>query len=346
MNLRWTVIIASVIILLFLYSVRSILSPFILAAIVAYLLNPVVSLLQRRAHIPRASGTIIIFLFLIGILVTVAYWVGGTLMGEAREVSQSGGGLSVFSQQAIDQLPEFTIGEQKFGLKPIAQEIPTTLVDTVTGWQNNLGPFLTSAVGRIVSFLVFLVSTFYFLKDGGRLLRFLRSLVPTPHQEKTTKIEKEVNQVLGNYLRGQILLILIMSAASWLVLTTLGVKFALTLAILTGFLELIPYVGPIVATSLVAFTSFLTVDNRWGLDPTSLATLIILLYTSLRLLEDYLVIPQILGHVTKLHPLLVLFAVFTGGHIFGPIGFILAVPIAATLRIILIFLKEEVSWKR
>lgn len=346
MTLRSVVIISTVLSLLFLYSVRSVLSPFILAAIIAYLLNPVVSFLQKRAHIPRGSGTIIIFLFLLGLLAAVAFWIGGTLVGEAREVTDSNGNLSVFSQNAIDQLPEFSFGEGKFGLKPIAQELPKTLTNTVSRWQNNLAPVVTGAIGRIVSFLVFLISTFYFLKDGNKIPGLLRSLLPSRYQEKATHFEKEVNQVLGDYLRGQIFLIAIMSAASWLILTTLGVKFALTLALFTGFLELIPYAGPIVATALVAFTSFLTVNNRWGLDPTSLATVIIAFYIFLRLVEDYFIIPQVLGHVTKLHPLLVLFAVFTGGHLAGPIGFILAVPIAATLRIIIIFLTKEVDWKK
>jgi predicted PurR-regulated permease PerM len=220
------------------------------------------------------------------------------------------------------------------------------LTDAATHWQQNLWPFFTDAVGRLLAVIVYLVSTFYFLKDGHKFIDFIRSLFPATHQKKVEELETEVNGVLGNYLRGQILLVVIMSVASWIVLTILGVKFALTLAILTGFLELIPFVGPVVATSLAGLTVYLTTENRFGLDPFTLTTVVILIYIILRQLEDYFVIPQVLGHVTKLHPVVVLFSVLAGGQIYGALGFILAVPVVASSRIIIRAIALEVNWKK
>ena len=126
-----------------------------------------------------------------------------------------------------------------------------------------------------------------------------------------------------------------MSTATGLMLTILGVKFALILGIISGFLELIPLIGPWSAGSLAALTAFLTGGNRFNLDPTTLALLIGFLYFALRMMEDYLVIPQLLGRLTRLHPVIVLFAVLAGGSLAGAIGFVLAVPVAASLRILL-----------
>ena len=204
---------------------------------------------------------------------------------------------------------------------------------------------MTDAFGRILSTLVFLLSTYYFLKDGKKFIEYFKSLFPIRFHSKLERLEIEINSVLGSYLRGQILLVMIMSIASWIALVVLGVQFSLTLAVLTGFLELMPYFGPVIATTIAASTVYLTATNSWGLDPITLTTVVIIVYISLRLLEDYFVIPQVLGHVTKLHPLLVLFAILVGGHIYGALGFVLAVPLVATLRIIIRFLVREVDWK-
>lgn len=346
MRLRTLFFITVIILILFLYSIRSVLSPFVLALLAAYVFNPVVRFVQHNFHTKRTIAIGIVFLFIIGIFTALGFWVGGTLVGEAREITAEGNGFNAFSQSTINQLPEFNIGGQRFGLKPLVEDLPNTLAYTAEHWQNNLGPVVSDAASRVLNVLVFLVSTFYFLKDGHKLFGFLRSLVPEKYKEKANRFEVEINRVLGNYLRGQILLVLIMSVASWVVLAGFGVKFALTLALLTGFLELLPFIGPILATSLVALTAYLTVDNRWGLDPTTLALVLILIYILLRMIEDYFIIPQILGHVTKLHPLLVLFAVIAGGKLAGAVGFVLAVPIAAAIRIIFIFINEEVNWRK
>jgi predicted PurR-regulated permease PerM len=125
-----------------------------------------------------------------------------------------------------------------------------------------------------------------------------------------------------------------MAVASFVVLETLGIKYALTLAILTGFLEIIPYVGPVVAGSLAAGVAFVNGQNRFGLDPTTAALIVIGAYVILRHLEDYFVIPALYNRLTKVHPLVVIFSVLAGGHLFGVLGLILAVPVAATVKVI------------
>jgi predicted PurR-regulated permease PerM len=331
--------------LILLYMVRAVLTPFILAALAAYILNPAVKLLQRKLKFNRVSSILVVSLLLVAGVIGAFYWIGGGLLSEARQVREQNRDLTFFDTETVETLPEFEYAGQKFGLKPVAEELPRTLADAATHWQDNLWPFVTDAFGRVLATLVFLLSTYYFLKDGHKFIDYFVSVFPKRYEPKAKKLVEDISQVLGNYLRGQILLVLIMSAASWLVLTILGVKFTLTLAVLTGFLELMPFFGPVIATTIAATTVYLTAENSWGLDPVTLTSVVIIVYISLRLLEDYFVIPQVLGHVTKLHPLLVLFAILVGGHVYGALGFILAVPLVAALRIILRFLIREVEWK-
>lgn len=346
MTLRNFILLLLVGIALLLYTVRAVLTPFILAALTAYILNPSVKFLQRRLKINRVLSILVVFLSLVAVVIGTIYWVGGGLLKEAQQVQSENRDLTFFNPETINNLPEFEIAGQKFGLKPVAEEIPKTLVNAATHWQENLWPFITDAFGRILATFVFLLATFYFLKDGRKFLDYFKSLFPTAYRTNLERVEEDINGVFGNYLRGQILLVVIMSVASFICLSVLGVKFALTVAVLTGFLELMPFFGPVIATTIAASIVYLTGHNNWGLDTITLTTVVIVVYISLRLLEDYFVIPQVLGHVTKLHPLLVLLAVLAGGHVYGALGFVLAVPLVAALRIIIRFLVREVNWKR
>jgi hypothetical protein len=144
----------------------------------------------------------------------------------------------------------------------------------------------------------------------------------------------EINSTLGAYLRGQALLVLIMSSASFALLYALDVKYALIVAIATGFLELIPLLGPWVAGAIAVTVSLFQDTTPFGWTHLTLAAAIGLGYFALRQLEDAFVIPTVIGRFVHLHPLLVLFCVVVGTGLGGILGLILAVPIAAVSRIL------------
>ena len=126
-----------------------------------------------------------------------------------------------------------------------------------------------------------------------------------------------------------------MATLSWIALTILHVKYALIIGIFTGFAEIVPFVGPWVAGTVAVSVSFFDGISAFGLPPIFQGIIVALVYFMLRQFEDLFVIPHVLGHATKLHPLLILFAVLAGGHLWGILGTVLAIPIAALLRIFL-----------
>jgi predicted PurR-regulated permease PerM len=134
-------------------------------------------------------------------------------------------------------------------------------------------------------------------------------------------------------MRGQILLILIMSSATWLVLSVLGIRYALILGLITGVLELIPVIGPITATVPAVAVAFFQ-ESPFGWSPLVNAGVVALAYFLLRHAEDYFVIPQVVGRVVELHPLVAMFAIFSGAAIGGVLGMFLGVPVAAMVRIV------------
>lgn len=337
-----TFFILGLILVWFLYLERAILAPFILSSIFAYVFNPVVTLFQRQLKVPRTLSVILIYAALILTIFTVFTYIGGQLLAESAQFS-SEGRFALLSQSQVSFLPEWKIGNNSFGFQSLAHELIKTLSKTAQDIQDNLWPYFTLAASRTIEVLVFLVAAFYFLREGNKITEHLRSWVSEKYHGEYDGLLSRLNKVLGDYLRGQLILVAIMSSISWLTLTILGVKFALVLGIMTGFLELIPYFGPFLAIIITSLTAFITGTNNFGLDPFSLAVIVGVSFLIFRQLEDYFIIPEVLGRVTKLHPLVVLFSVLAGGHAGGILGFILAVPIVSSLRILLPYLLEKVK---
>lgn len=327
----------------FLYLEREILAPFVLAVIFAYVFNPVVSLLQHWLKVPRILSVILIYALLISIIFTSLTYIGGQLISEANQLSTTENRLNILDQEQIANLPEWQIGARSIGFKTFAHELVRTLSNTAKNVQDNLWPYFTLAANQAIHVIVFLISSFYFLREGEKVVHPLKSWLSTKYHGELDDLVSRINKVLGDYLRGQLILVAIMSSVSWLTLTILGVKFALILGIITGFLELIPYFGPLVAITLTSTSAFITGSNNFGLDPFSLAILVGVLFFIFRQLEDYFIIPEILGRATKLHPLVVLFSVLAGGNLAGPLGFIVAVPIVSSLRILIPYLLRKAS---
>jgi predicted PurR-regulated permease PerM len=165
--------------------------------------------------------------------------------------------------------------------------------------------------------------------DGDRIGNFLLRLIPPEHRARVASIGDRVHLQIGRYLRGQLLLIVLMSAVSWVVLHFLfQLRFALPVAILTGVLEVIPIVGPIAAAAVAASIALTTIDLQH-------AIWIVVAYTVLRQIEDQLVMPIVVGRAVELQPVVTLFAVLAGGSIAGLLGMLLAIPTAAAAKVVL-----------
>ncbi len=163
-------------------------------------------------------------------------------------------------------------------------------------------------------------------------------LVPAPYRAEMRELGRSIDRVLGAYIRSQVILIVLMSVLTYIPLSLLGVKYALVLAIATGFLEVIPFVGPYTAAGSAMLVSLVQATTPWGWPNWLLAVVVGIIYLVLRQGEDHLIIPNLVGHIVKLHPIFVIFAILAGGHLGGALGLLIAVPLAATFRIILAYL--------
>jgi predicted PurR-regulated permease PerM len=167
------------------------------------------------------------------------------------------------------------------------------------------------------------------LVDGSRFWQFVMRFVPIEHRAHVQAVSDQIHIVLARYLRGQLVLIALMSTLTFVVLEWFfKLPYALWIGILTGFLEVIPLIGPITATIVACTIGF----EQGG--PTEAAALAVT-YLILRQAEDQLVMPIVVGRAVHVHPLVTIFAVLTGEKIAGVLGMILAVPMAAAVKVVL-----------
>jgi predicted PurR-regulated permease PerM len=319
----------------FLYVERAILTPFVLAAIFAYIFNPVVNFFSRHLKLPRALSVLIIYLAIVFIVAMAGLAFSGRIMEESMELRQEVTTITKTAEHQVNTLPDW--------LRPTVND---TLVSFEKGAVISLPSvvsFVPKAFSRILSFIVFLFAAFYFLKEGRSMFDKLLNFVPNDYKVEVDILIRKINSVLSSYLRGQIFLVFFVALALFIVLTILGVKFALILAVFSGFAEIVPIIGPIVAASVAALATYLSGGASFGLAPLQGALAVVVVYALIRQIQDYLVNPYVMGKITKLHPLVILFAVIAGEHIGGIVGLILAVPIVGVIKIIFEYSLDKIN---
>lgn len=316
--------------------------PFILAGIFAFALNPIVSMLSKYVKLPRALSILVVYIILIGLIVTTLFFITTRLIVEFREVSV-GPPVDVRARQVIDNLPTWEVAGQDIGLRPFALQTINNLGNFTSDLESRALAILSGGLRIGVYFLLFLVTAFYLVKDGRKLKTGLVSFVPEKYRDDFQIIWGKLQVILGNYLRGQLLLMLIIGVLAYALLEILEVKYALILAIMAGLLEIVPLVGPTISTVLAVIVAFFTAENRFGFDPQTLSLIVLAGFVVIQQLENYVIVPAVFNRLTSLHPAVVMFSIIIGGAVFGPLGAILAVPATASLKTIVEYLAQKDS---
>lgn len=311
---------------LFFYLQRGILAPFVLALIFSYVLSPLVDLIHRQLGLPRLLSVIIIYLLFVIIVGLLLFALTSRLFEEVKEFR---GESKNFIEEVRTQLGSFPGWLQLLVYESIKSLQNTTLIIPT-----KIIPYLSGAVSQIINVILFLCATFYFLKDGHKFSAALKKIFIETTSERMTEVYEKLIHVFSLYLRGQLFLVALMSTLTFVALSVLGVKFSLLLGVFTGFAEIVPIVGPMVATIVGVAVALVDGRSIFGLNLVGEGVVVALTYFILRQFEDIVVIPTVMGKIVRTHPLLVMFAVLAGGHIGGIWGLFLAVPVLAAARII------------
>lgn len=309
---------------LLLFAVRSILPPFVIALVLAYVIVPGIDLACERFKWPRGLVVLGFYVLFLGALALAIYAIEPALSSEARALTIDAPGLvrNLFVQ--LLGAEEITIIGQTVRAGQLADQVVRSLQENSVGAAGAVR-IAQSVLHGVFDFLLFLIVLFYLLKDWHKLAVTALALLPHESRAGVRETALRIHAILGRYVRGQMILVALMSAVTWVVLTfVFHLRFALPLALATGLLEIVPLAGPAIAAGAAAIVAFSQGGGQFAL-------IIIIFYTVARHVEDYLVVPNVVGRAVHLHPVVSIFAVLAGGAIAGILGTILAVPVAATL---------------
>jgi predicted PurR-regulated permease PerM len=319
---------------LFIFEVAGVLPPFLWAAVTAYLLFPLVSRVETILRLPRIVVVAGLYMLFVGVIVLTVSRLGPLVVDQARDLADSFPSSAQDARRQLYDEEEIRIGGLRYDTAELDAQIDEVVEGFTARFTERAVPLVLHTVELAIHTLVYFLATFYFLLHGDGILRQSRLLVPRRHRRVIDRVGSQVNATFGAYVRGQLILFVIMSVSTYIALTILDVEYRLALALATGLLELVPLIGPWIAGTIAVTVAISQGHAPFGWSAVELGVVVGLTYFALRMIEDHVVIPQLIGRIVKVHPVLVVFAVLAGAHLFGALGLLLAVPLTAAFKII------------
>ncbi len=311
--------------------VRILWGPVLAATAMVYILNPLVTGLKKRG-LHRVFGTVIGYLLGLAVLMLVFSVVVPLV---AEQANSLGAELPVIYDETLATVSEFA---SRLGITDLSlmtyDELIAQVATPDAAFQAGLSVFLGQAFTLALGFaevvvLLFLtpVIAFYMLVDLPRVLEHTRELIPESMREEAQALGASLGTALGGFIRGQMMVALVVATISSFGMWALGINLWLILGIVAGLFNLIPFIGPLFSGSLAVMVALVLEDFR-------LALFVAVLFLGVQQLDNHIISPLVLRATVKLHPSLIILALLVGGSLAGILGLILAVPITAFIRVI------------
>lgn len=351
------------------YIGRSVIPLLAVAGLIAFAVRPVIGLLHGRLRLPRGAAVAITYLIVL-LLLPLAALVALAALAEALNFV-----LSIDYAALLDRLTTSTrtwLSDLRGWVIPAGpvDAYVDGLIDSILAALNGAGevaqpqypalPDLAAQIGSalrvtfgavagfvgdlfssLILFIFVFLSAIYFTLSAARYREVMVAALPARYQPEVAELLRRVGQVWAAFFRGQLSLMLIIGVVVWVGLTILGVPGALSLAIVAGLLEVVPNLGPIVATIPAVVVALLQGSHYLPVNNFVLALLVIGFYVLVQQLENSLIVPRVLGDAVDLPALVVMTGVFVGGSVAGILGALLATPVIATGREVLSYLYRK-----
>lgn len=299
----------------------------ILAIVVSAALDPIVSFLETK-RIPRVLGTLAIFIAVVVGLALVLYTVVPIALSE----------LNIL----LNQLTEFDapfLGFQEFsGLVKTLNEGIGRLANLLISGSASLFEAVSRFLGSVALAIAIFVLSFYLTVDRDGIEKFLQAILPPAYEDRVLDIYFRTRKKIGRWLQGQIFLSLTVGVSVFVALWLMGVKYSLILGILTGLMEIVPFVGP-VFSGAIAFLIALSQSF-------TSAIYVLILFVLIQQLENHLLVPTFMRLAIGLNPAMILISLLIGGRIFGFVGLILAVPASVLVQEIINYWSDTKSKRK
>lgn len=347
-NKRFVVISLVIATLLILYRVRRLLLPFVMAVILAYLVEPLVRRIHKRTRLPRILIIAIIYLLIIAFLVAIPVSAIPPIVGQVNLLIKNFpsyifkiGVLVQELQNPIVITEDIVIPLDVWELDRAFLTLSSNLLNIVQGLGGQTISIFSNVVGASLStvgwVVVVLFLSFYLVKDYEQLFAGMLSLAPGDYHGDLIRLSKEMSLLWNAFLRGQLVLCLVVAGIVFAVTMVLGLPSALLLAAIAGLMEFFPTIGPVLAAIPAVIIGYIQYDSSWLgqiTGPFWFVIIIIVIYAVIYQTENYVLLPRIIGYRLRLHPVVVILGAIAGATIAGILGILLAAPFLASMRLI------------
>lgn len=319
--------------------VRIAFGPLLVALVIVYLLNPVVSRLQTR-RVPRVWGTLltyVVFLALVGVALRFMIPI------VANQVSSFVSSVPDLLERAQRSLIDIA---RRLGIEVRSTDILTSLSPQgqAGSFISRIFSFTAGFLHGLVVFVLGAVLGFYLLVDLPKVQRTAMTLVPIGRREELRSILERMGRALGGYFRGQLLVAAFVGAASMLGLFIVGLPYWALVGAVAGLFNLIPLIGPFIGAVPAVFIAFTTTDSTGLLHlepgwPLAIGASVALLIV--QQIDNHIISPNVMARTVKLHPVTVMLGLLIGGTLAGLVGMLFTVPVIASAKIVLLHLWDS-----
>lgn len=315
------------------YWFRIVTVPLIVAFFLSYILAPIVSLFERwKINRTLIISLLIVFTFLIFALFIIfispnLFAQLSSLMEKFPELLKS---LELKTKPFIEKYFGITIALDEKFLRETANEFAKSFVPPTKWIVENIFTSLVNIGVFFLNLIIMTVFTFYILKHYHKITNYIYEMIPQRYHKKSREILTKINESLSGFIRGEITICIILAALYSIGLTIVGIQFAPAIGVISGLVNIIPYMSTIFGLSsslLMAVLDFPGWLNVIG---------IFIVFTVVPLIDALFLTPNIIGQKAGLNPMVVIIAILLGGKLFGILGMLLAVPLASIVKVILI----------
>jgi sporulation integral membrane protein YtvI len=318
---------ASVLALAVVYFTRSAFIPFLLAVVISYVTMPFVRYLEKH-EVPKVPATLIIYLaFIVIFILTVLFIVprlSAELNGLTDIVPEQARRVRDFVEAVSNRYSRITIPD---GIRKVIDDTIQKSEGIVLDFVSRLGNVVLGMFSHLVSLAIAPVLAFYITTDLNLLRESFTQWIPASKRDNVICLLEDIDQVIGEFIRGQLIVCTVIAVLTSIALYLMGVQFAIILGMIAGIVDVIPYFGP--------FIGMLPCIAVALLQSPKLALYTALAFIAIQQVESNIISPKIVGDRVGLHPVVIIFALLAGERLLGFIGLVLAVPAAAIIKVIL-----------
>ena len=323
----------------FIYVLYPILTPFLASFIIAYLGNPIVKKLIK-VNLSRTLAVCIVFSIAILLSLLILFILIPGLLHQFKIIIQLLPQWGAWLQENIFPLitrymdfdPDF-FNWKEFSTRLGSEWSSTKAILSKISYSISASTF--ALINFFINLFLIPVVTFYLLRDLPAIKNNIKALFPRNVEPAVTNIVRECDTVLGAFLQGQMMVMFWLGMIYGIGLWLVGLQFAMLIGFIAGLASIIPYMGFVVGIGIALLTAFFQFDSWLPI------TLVVGVFTIGQIIESVLLTPWLVGNKVGLHPVMVIFAIMAGGHLFGFTGILLALPIGAIIMVLLTHLHEN-----